>query len=160
MTVLMTEELVEFLDRAIVAIVGTRDANLVPNVHRVSGWYTANDRSTITCAIADAFATNLLSCLEDNGQLALTVSEIPSHETYQFKGTFVASRGVDEHDLAHANRHRQQFVDRVGAVFRFSEAALRAYMPVPNLAVTFAVREIFFQTPGPRAGQRLMPPLS
>src|SRR3972149_3537768 len=97
---MIPEVIVLFLDRAIVAIAGTRDERLVPHVHRISGWRCSPDRKTITCLIPEEFTPDLVSSLEDNGQFSLTVCEVPSHETYQFKGDYVSSRPRGEADAA------------------------------------------------------------
>ncbi len=154
---MIPEVIAMFLDRAIVAIGGTRDKELVPHVHRVSGWRCSPDRKTITCLIPEEFAPDLMSSLEDNGQFALTVCEVPSHETYQFKGDYVSSRPSDETDRADFERCRGRFAERIVMLFGFAEEACRAFVPRPSIAVTFQVREIFVQTPGPAAGRRLIP---
>ena len=74
-----------------IAVSGTRDANLRPHVHYVSGWDVEPDKQTIRCSIHQAYSDQLISSLEDNGQFALTVEQIGSHETYQFKGSYVGS---------------------------------------------------------------------
>ena len=74
-----------------VAVSGTRDANLMPHIHYVSGWEVESDKRTIRCSINQAYADNLIPSLEDNGQFSLTVSQVGSHETYQFKGNYVGS---------------------------------------------------------------------
>jgi hypothetical protein len=154
---MIPEVIVLFLERAIVAIGGTRDKNLVPHVHRVSGWSCSPDRRTITCLISEEFTRDLLSSLEDNGQFALTACEVPSHETYQFKGNYVGSRPSDEADATVFQKCRERFVERIMSLFGFPEEACRAFVPRPSLAMTFEVREIFVQTPGPAAGRRLIP---
>ena len=154
---MIPEVIVLFLDRALVAIGGTRDKGLVPHVHRVSGWRCSPDRKTITCLIPEEFTPDLVSSLEDNGQFSLTVCEVPSHETYQFKGDYVSSRPRSEADAADFESCRTRFARRLASLFGFPEEACGAFVPEPSIAVTFKVREIFVQTPGPAAGRRLVP---
>ena len=157
MAIVVPEHVVEFLGRATVGIGGTRDRDLVPHVHRVSGWSVSDDRQTLTCLVPPQFTAGLLLALEDNGQFSLTLSEVPSHETYQFKGNFSASRPIDARDVAICGRHRERFTKTIAGLFGFSERALRAYVPPPSVAFDFRLREIFVQTPGPGAGKRLVP---
>ena len=90
-------KIISFLEEeATVAVAGTRDKNLIPQVHRVSGWSLDSDKTTISCLIPQEYTSNLISSLEDNGQFALTVEQIGSHETYQFKGKYVDSRPINE----------------------------------------------------------------
>ena len=149
--------LVDFLGRATVAMGGTRDSDLVPHVHRVSGWTIEPDLQTITCLIGSQSANDLIPSLEDNGQFAFTVCEMPSHETYQFKGSFVESRPVGEADIATFRQCRERFVERISAILGYPAEKVRRYVAEPSIAVRFKVKEIFVQTPGPTAGKRLMP---
>lgn len=157
MAIVIPDVIGRFLERATVAIGGTRDARLVPRVHRLSGWFVGDDRGTITCLVPEQFTPHLIQNLEENGRFALTVSEIPSHETYQFKGRLTTLREVQPSHVAVCDRHREQFTARVHELFGFPELNLRAYVPEPGRAFDLAVEEIFDQTPGPRAGKRIVP---
>src|SRR5829696_8537227 len=103
--IMIPTEIVTFLEGACVGFAGTRDRNLVPYVHRVTAWRVGPDRQTMTCMISKPFLKNLLSSLEENGEFAVTVSGSTSgvhrsnpprpatdaHETYQFKGKYIAT---------------------------------------------------------------------
>ena len=148
-----------FLEKAgTVAVSGTRDANFMPHIHYVSGWEVESDKRTIRCSINHAYADNLIPSLEDNGQFSLTVSQVGSHETYQFKGNYVGSTQPSHDDLAAHQRIKTSFAKAVNQAFGFPENMALAYIPRPSLVVRFTVREIFLQTPGPGAGHRLFPP--
>jgi hypothetical protein len=145
-------------DRGTVAVSGTRDANLRPHVHYVSGWEVESDNRTIRCSIHEAYTDNLVSSLEGNGQFSLTIEQIGSHETYQFKGDYVGSSQPNNADLAAHQRIKNRFAKVVNQVFGLPEDICLAYISRPSLVVRFTVREIFLQTPGPGAGHRLFPP--
>jgi hypothetical protein len=150
--------LLDFLERASCAIAGTRTADLVPHLHRVSGWRVGPDRRTITCLVAEGFTTHLLDSLADNGEFTVTIEEIGPHETYQFKGRFLDARAPDDDEDRHAfERARDRYVRTVTRLFGFPEDQCLRYFRRPELAVRFEVREIFLQTPGPGAGKRLVP---
>ncbi len=146
-----------FVENATVAMGGSRDSNLVPHVHRISGLIVEPDHRTLTCLIASGFTKDLLPSLEDNGQFALTVSDMPSHETYQFKGSYIGSRPIQDSDLVAHEGLKQRFTERISTEFGIPAEFLAPYIPPPGLAVSFAVREIFVQTPGPNAGRRIVP---
>jgi|RhiMetdeSRZDD1v2_1073273.scaffolds.fasta_scaffold122184_3 hypothetical protein len=145
-------------DEGTIGVSGTRDANLIPDIHYVSGWSVEPDQRTIRCSIAEGHTTHLLSSLEDNRRFSLTVEKIGSHETYQFKGEFVHDAQPSDADLAAHKRVRDRFAKVVSRLFGFPEDLCRAYIPRPGLVICFTVREIFLQTPGPGAGRRLYPP--
>src|SRR5687768_15423078 len=111
-------KIVRFLEQyANVAFAGTRDRNLVPHGHRVSGWGVGPDGRTITAFVPDDLTGSLLESLQDNGQFALTIEEFPSHETYQFKGRYLRHRPLQPEDTAAVDRIRERFVRNVTPLY-------------------------------------------
>ena len=154
-------KIVRFLEQhANVAFAGTRDKDLVPYGHRVCGWRVGADHRTMTALIPQEFTPGLVESLQQNGELAVTVEEFPSHETYQFKGRYLRDRGVLHDDIEIVNRIRARFVRSVRPILaQAPEDLLKAFVSKPALAVEFEVLEIYLQTPGPGAGTRLIPPV-
>jgi hypothetical protein len=152
--------IVRFLEQhANLSFAGTRDRDLVPYGHRVSGWRVGADARTLTALVAEHFTPHLVESLEDNGELALTVEEFPSHETYQFKGRYLGHRPLQDEDLEAVERVRERFRKSVRHLYPDApEHLLKAFILAPSLAVEFEVREVYVQTPGPGAGVRLVPP--
>jgi hypothetical protein len=150
--------ILDFLDRATVAVAGTRDGELLPRLHRASGWRVEADRQTMSCLFADYFARRLLGSFEDNRHFTITIEEIGPHETYQFKGSYLDSRPCSEEEIFVYERIRDRFTRVVHGLYGLSEEACCAYVLRPTLSVRFEVREIYLQTPGPGAGRRLVPP--
>jgi hypothetical protein len=125
----------------------------------VCGWHVGDGGRTLTVLLAEPL-THLLESLDDNGQIALTVEEIPSHETYQFKGRYVRHRQAVPDDVETVDRMRRRFVKSVRPIFDIrSDDVINAFVSPPALAVEFEVSEIYLQTPGPGAGTRLIPPM-
>jgi hypothetical protein len=151
---------VRFLEQhANVAFAGTRSRDLVPYGHRVTGWSIGDGGQTLTALIPEPSTSHLVESLLDNGEVALTVEEFPSHETYQFKGRYLGHRNAGPDDVAIVDRIRDRFVRGVRHVYTDAPQQLfSAYIQPPALAVEFEVHEIFVQTPGPGAGERLAPP--
>jgi len=154
-------KILRFLEQhANVAFAGSRDRDLVPHGHKVCGWHVAADQRTMTAFVAGAFTPGLVESLQENGELAVTVEEFPSHETYQFKGRYLFNRAVQHEDLEMVDRIRRRFVRSLRPIFAdVPEDALNAFVLKPSLAVEFEVLEIYLQTPGPGAGTRLVPPV-
>jgi hypothetical protein len=152
-------KIVRFLEQfANVAFAGTRDANLVPHGHRVSGWGVGSEGRTLTALLSAPVSGDLLESLQGNGQFALTVEEFPSHETYQFKGRYLRHRPTQPEDLVYVGRIRDRFIKGLRHAFSdVPEHLLTAFVDNPGLAIEFEVREIYLQTPGPGAGTRLVP---
>jgi hypothetical protein len=150
--------LVQFLDRASVAVACTRDRELVPRVHHVSGWQIDADLKSIWCFIAKEFSPGLQESLDDNRHFALTVEHIGPHETYQFKGRLLSMRPSTEEDRAVVARCRGRFASALMGLnpkLKGKSATLERYILDPGVAVRFSVREVYLQTPGPGAGTML-----
>ena len=154
-------KLVRFLEQyANVAFAGIRDRDLVPFGHRVCGWRVGADQSMMTILVPDEFLPRLVESLQQNGELAVTVEEFPSHETYQFKGQYRRHRAIEDGDVEIVDRVRQRFVKSLRPMYLDRpEHVLKAFVSPPALAVEFEVLEIFLQTPGPGAGTRIVPPV-
>jgi hypothetical protein len=153
-------KIIRFLEQhANIAFAGTRNRDRVPYGHRVSAWHVSGDARALTALVSELFTARLIESLEDNGEIALTVEEFPSHETYQFKGRYRRHRPLQAEDYAAVGRVRDRFVKSMRHVFADApEHLLQAFILNPALAVEFEVREVFVQTPGPGAGTRLVPP--
>jgi len=157
---LIPGKLIRFLEQdANVAFAGSRDRDLVPFGHRVSGWRIGTDHRTMTVLFPDEFLPRLMQSLQENRELAVTIEAFPSHETYQFKGHYLSHRDVDGADVEAADRVRRRWVKSLRMLYTDApEDVLKGFVSPPSLAVDVEVLEIFLQTPGPGAGTRLVPP--
>lgn len=166
---MIPEQIVRFLEGATVGFGATRDHELAPQLHRAVGWRIGQDRQTITCLFPVGHSPKLIPSLEDNGRFSFTtlasttgprVSHPPNprvdfHECYQFKGVYVTSRPANQDDFHLVEKTARQFKALFQPMFGFSDRACAARHAKPVLAVTFEVREIYDQTPGPGAGSRV-----
>ena len=154
-------KLVRFLEQyANVAFAGIRDRDLVPFGHRVSGWRVGADQRTITILLPDEFLPRLIESLQQNGELAVTVEDFPSHETYQFKGRYLRRRDIERGDAEIVDRIRRRWLKSLRTIAPdIPEDVLKSFVSPAALAVDVEVLEIYLQTPGPGAGTRLVPPM-
>lgn len=146
-----------FLSEASVGAATTRDANLAPQVYLISGWSAAPDQSEMRLLFGGIFLDRLQADLKDNGRIAVTIERIGAHETYQFKGRCLDLRPVQDEDRALNRACRERFVRAVKPLFDVADDVLGRHIPDPTLAVRMDVEEIYIQTPGPKAGTRLIP---
>jgi hypothetical protein len=154
-------KIIRFLEeRASLGCAATRDRNLVPCGHRVSGWQIDATGRTLTAFIPASSETRLVEALLDNRRIAVTFEEVGTHETYQIKGQCLSHRPVRPLEIDIADRTRERFTKGVRSLYPDDRlaAALKASIPVPSLAVEIEVDEVFLQTPGPGAGGRIAPP--
>ena len=138
---MIPEKIARFLEqRANLAFAGTRNRDLVPFGHRVSGWCIGADGRTITGFLPEPFTAGLVESLQQNGELALTVEDFPAHETYQFKGRYVRHRPAHPADIDIVDRIRERFMKNMRAVFpAVPEVIVGAFISKPALAVEFEV---------------------
>lgn len=150
--------ILNFLERASVAMGCTRDEKRVPRIHWTSGWQVDPDARSLWAFVSRPFAAGLAEAARAQGPFALTVEHIGPHETYQFKGRLVECRAATEADRTVVARVRERFAAAVVGLlphFAADREALRAYIWDPAVAVRATVREIYLQTPGPGAGSLL-----
>jgi hypothetical protein len=155
---LIPPPIIRFLEeRANIGFAGTRDADLVPRGHRVSGWRIGPGGATFTALMPGASMPDLLDALLANGRFAVTLEEAGTHETYQVKGRYRSHRSAGREDIDLADRLRERFVKAMRAQYPQSGVAERLgeSIPAPSLAVEIDVDDVFVQTPGPGAGSRL-----
>jgi hypothetical protein len=159
-SVMIPEKIVRFLEqRGNCAFAGTRNRDLMPFGHRISGWCIGADRRRMTAFTAESFTAAVVESLQENGELALTVEDFPSHETYQFKGRYLSHRPAHREDSAIVDRIRERFMKSMRTLVpMLPQDTVGAFTSEPVLAVEFEVFEIFVQTPGPGAGARIVPP--
>ena len=137
-----------------------RDSDLVPFGHRVSGWQLGADQRTMTLLLPGDFTERVVELVRQNGEMAVTVEAIPTHETYQFKGRYLRHRATQRVDGEVVDRIRQRFVKSIKTVpYSPPEERVMAFVSSPALAIEFEVLEVYLQTPGPGAGTRLTPPV-
>jgi hypothetical protein len=136
-------------DEGTIGVSGTRDANLIPDIHYVSGWSVEPDQRTIRCSIAEGHTTHLLPSLEENRRFSLTVEKIGSHETYQFKGEFVHDAQPSDADLAAHKRVRDRFAKVVSRLL----GSRRIYAGLTSLDLVWSsvslCEKSFFRLPVP-----------
>ena len=156
---MIPDKIARFLnEQANVGAFGTRNTDLVPHVHRISSWRLDSDGETLSVCIPALFQGDLLESLQDNGRIAVTLEQFPTHETYQVKGRFLRQRDVLPEDLTRHAVLCERFAHEIRSVMPdLPRAVTRDFVIAPDLAVECTVDEVFLQTPGPRAGTRLVP---
>jgi len=137
--------------------IGTRDENLRPAHTYAVGAMVHEDRQTVTVLVPSARAARILPHLESNGRVALGMA-LASHEAYQLKGAYLATRPTDAEDLARQEAYRQALLSdalRVGFPEEVARPMTLGFAYTSSIAITFRADEVFLQTPGPGAGTRL-----
>ncbi len=147
--------LAPLLEGLVAVHVATRDAALVPDEVMAAAALLEPDGRSLTVYLPDATSATALANLRENGQIAVVLSQPLTHRTVQLKGRVETIRPAGEDEREAVERFAAAFDAEVAAI-GLPPAALRRRNRWPCTAATFAVREGFEQTPGPRAGEPLV----
>jgi len=149
-------ELLALLDGPAVLHLATRDRDLQPTSTFAFGLDVARDGREVTVFLPVTLAPLSLANLRDNGQMALSIVRPTDHRAIQLKGTWLGERRADDADRALVERQREALTQELGRV-GVPRALWRRVVWWPSLALRMEVRDVFVQTPGPRAGQACAP---
>jgi pimeloyl-ACP methyl ester carboxylesterase len=150
----LPDDLVEFIGSGLSIMVGTRDAQHMPEATRCVGVRVHDDRRHVTVYVAAATADQTVANVRDNGQVAVSLSRPADHRSLQIKGTAVAVREAGPADEAEVDR----YIELAVPIFEFigiGPQIIRRVAHWPAWAIDVAIGDAFVQTPGPGAGHRL-----
>jgi len=150
-------ELKTFIERGVSVMVGTRDAELVPELVRAWGPRVSRDRRSVSVCVAMAVGGRTLGNLGDNGRIAVTFASPGNSEATQMWGRCIGTGPARRQDLAAVQEHRDAFTQvnkGLGVPGPFIEALWqRELAGSPDMVtIRFVPEQIFNQTPGPDAG--------
>jgi hypothetical protein len=149
----ITPDLAAFLQSGLIMFLGTRSADLTPTSVIAAG-LRVDDPQRITVFVAEAVGGPTFNNLADNGEMALTMSNVLDHRSIQIKGRRLVEGPASEIDRA----FQAQYMERLRAELTMlgvprSVAARVVWWP--SRAIQMDVRDLFLQTPGANAGRRL-----
>jgi hypothetical protein len=150
-------DVVTFVESGPSLVVGTRDAELVPDAVRAVGLRVWPGASRLTIFLATATSARAAANARSTGLLAITVSDPPTHRTYQIKGKVRDVRDAAAGDRAVIEKYVDDFADILATV-GMPRPLTRRLTRWPALAVDLDIDEVFGQTPGPGAGNRMSGP--
>jgi len=151
------ERVVEVLQGPAFVQVGTRDAQRRPAHTFAVGAIADAERNTVTFIVPEGRSARILSDLRDNGRVALGAA-LASHEAYQLKGTYLSSRPSGAEDIALQEAYRRNLYSgacQAGFPEEIARPLTLGFAYRPGVAITFRVEEVFLQTPGPGAGEKM-----
>ena len=157
---LLTAELQTFLEQGVSLMVGTRDADLVPELVRAWGLRISRDRQSASVCVARAGTARTLANLRDNGRLAVTCALPLNSNSIQLWGRCLGTSKATRHDLSVVRTHREAFArtnQGIGVPRPFIEALWQRELAGAPVMITirFVAEQVFNQTPGPAAGSPL-----
>jgi hypothetical protein len=148
------EDIVEFLEGGVSILVGTRDADSRPEVARAVGCSVSRDRSEVTIYLHEVWGAKALVNLQANREIAVGFSRPLDNFAIQIKGKCTQFVLAHDGDRSVVDRYHATYGEQL-YMTGFPRSTTRRFIFWPAVAVTFGVRDIFVQTPGPDAGKRL-----
>lgn len=151
----MTDDVVELMASGADVYVATRDADLVAESMFGMGARPHPDRRTLTVYLPLASVERTRRNLLDNGEIAVTLNRPIDLQSVQIKGKAVELRDSDDTDREFQMLFRASLVEQFSMI-GVPRTMTRRLIWWPSLAVTVQVRDVFSQTPGPKAGEPLV----
>jgi len=147
------EDLVDYLESGVSILVGTRDARNIPEVARGVGAAVSKDRTKVTVYLTEAWSEVPLANLAGNGEIAVGFSRPLDNFAIQLKGRVTAIVRSASADRSVVDRYHNVYGEQL-YMTGLPRSITRRLAFWPAAAVTFEVRDLFLQTPGPDAGKR------
>lgn len=159
MTLVLSPELSAFLESGVSLSAASRNRRLLPSVSRVLACKVEAESGRIQLWLARSHSEQLLRDCLDCDRIALVASDPPTHRTWQIKGDNITQCELAETDAQRVRQHVHEFA-KVITTLEFAPSfgyALYQHQPDELVSISFVPRELFEQTPGPRAGQKVEP---
>jgi hypothetical protein len=147
-------ELVDFVESGVSVLIGTRDARLEPEAQRAVGCVVSRDRRALGILLPELTGRRTLANLASGSAVAVTFSRIVDHRTLQVKGPCAGVRAASEAEREAARRYVAALTEALYFI-GMSRANARRLRSEPLRVVEVVVGELFEQTPGPSAGEKL-----
>jgi len=147
----LCDEVVELLGSGVVMVLATRDADLEPECVPALGARAHRDRRTLTVFVSRAMLGATLANIEDNGQVAVTVTRPLDEQSMQIKGKSRSVRDATDADRPVQEQLRGAKIEQLAGIGMPRPLARRMAF-WPSVAIDIDVTDVFVQTPGPTAG--------
>jgi hypothetical protein len=145
--------LVDLLETGVAIMVATRDAELRTHVTR--GWGGCLDAETghLSLALTDYPGSCVISDLEANGLIAVSLARPVNYQSMQVKGVVASISDCTTEERARVDAHVARFVEEsvlVGGPRTIARIAGSEF-----IQVRVAIDHFYEQTPGPDSGAEL-----
>ncbi|MDP6476006.1 MAG: pyridoxamine 5'-phosphate oxidase family protein [Alphaproteobacteria bacterium] len=151
---MIPEKFIEFAHGPSIMFVGSRNAKLRPTMTFAFGALVDGGEATVTVFIPEIEGAKTFENLAENGRTSLVLVDAASHESYQFKGQHRETRPCTDADYTVQEIYLSKLIAHLEP-FGYGEDLWNGFVHRPARAVTFAVEDIFVQSPGPGAGEKI-----
>lgn len=150
----LSAEFVGFLESGLSIHVATRDAGLAP--HGATAWAVEVDPTgtQLVVYVHEFESASVMADLRANGEIAVGFGRPTDDRACQLKGTFEGADPAPDSARDLVARQAEGFrreLEQVG----IPRALTAGWETWPCVAIRMRVRDVFVQTPGPGAGERM-----
>ncbi|CAG0952971.1 hypothetical protein BURK1_00296 [Burkholderiales bacterium] len=147
----------QFIQGGVAMVVASSSAQRLPSQARAVGCSVSSDRRRVTMLLRRSQCAALLEDIARSRALAVVFCQPSTHRTLQIKARDAVAQPPASVDAAALSRQADGFHRELAPLGYSAEwtRALLGYAPDDLVAVSFTPLEIFSQTPGPRAGERV-----
>jgi hypothetical protein len=149
---MIPEEVIQIFSGTMVTHIGTRDSKLQTTEVMGFGVNLDVDKKHLTVFIPKSTCERTLANISNNKKMAVTVGEPMSHVLFQFKGDYMSHAEASESDEHGMDNYLHTFYENYLKLFGYPPEVKETFDYKPAVGITFAIEEIFVQTPGPKAG--------
>lgn len=146
------------LEGPVAISIASRNAGLRPSVVHAYGCRVTQSGEQLRLFVLREEARQLLVDIAANGEVAAVYSDVRSFRSLQIKGRGATIEPFDAEDATAQLTHHRTTAEELVAL-GYPAPLAHGYFSVPHKAqfttIAFAPSDIFQQTPGPGAGDRL-----
>jgi hypothetical protein len=142
------------LGAATSVLVGTVDAQGTPSCCHAAAIRPDNDLRTVAVYLPIATSQQVIQDIATTHRLAVAATQVIEHFSVQLKGTAQTARLARDDEAAFVEANHQAYMDVLHTI-GIPRRLTRTLTHWPAFVVDMVVDEVFEQTPGPNAGERL-----
>jgi hypothetical protein len=150
----ISEELAAFLESGLAIVVATRDGELQPDGAVAWAARVHDDRTRLTLFLYDDAAREMMRNLKAHPQIAIDFDRPTTHRACQVKGIVVSSRKARAPEKPIVEQQVNGFASDLEEI-GIPRAMTTGWTTWPCTAFEVEVTELYEQTPGPGAGERM-----
>lgn len=149
----LDEELADFIESPVMIIIGTRNADNVPEIARGVGVEVDRATGTISLLMSAWQWPETAANLASGAPIAITLARPSDYVSYQLKGIVTAARPGAGDDEARAGRYIASITSVLGGLGLDTMLAEPWQTDRELLRISVAPGQVFLQTPGAQAGR-------
>jgi hypothetical protein len=147
-----------FIEGRVMILIATRNAAHRPMIGRATGARFDTESGRITLLVSASQWPDAVAHALPGAPLSATFVKPDSYRAYQIKGPVADQRPANAVEQARGTHYVEDMLDTMGAL-GVTRLQLSSTLSDRDLVrISFYPRDLFVQTPGPQAGQRLNAP--